>query len=580
MRLRFVKLAVLIALCCASAVAQSTTRESVASSGAQIDPGCYSASRVSAQGRYVVFATASDVLSDNDTNGVFDVFVRDRWSATTTRVSADPSGAAPNGSSANGSISADGRFVSFESGATNLVPSSTPVVGVYLYDRTLGVTERVSVSTLGGDPNGASRLPSISADGRFVAFESEATNLVPGDSNGTRDVFVRDRQLGTTERVSIGAGGIQSDGSSDEAVLSPDGRFVSFTSAATNLVVGDTNGFSDVFLRDRSLGVTERISVSSAGAQGNRASSTSTPSADGRFVVFSSEARNLVPGDTNFRQDVFLRDRRSGTTARLSVGATGAQLNDHSSRPTLTPDARYVAWESNATNVVPGDTSFDADVFVLDRHSGSVDHATLNNAGADVAGNWPSLSADGRLVVFNSSSSSIVFDDTNGTTDVFARDRSGSGVGFCFGDGSGAACPCGNIGATLAGCSNSSGSSGRLETTGSASIGVDSLVVHAFGVANGSVLFFQGTARVNAGLGSTFGDGLRCAGGVLVRLSVQSPVGGAARYPNPGDPAMSVRGAVVAGAKRTYQAWSRDVAPFCTSDGFNTTNGFELTWEP
>ena len=181
-------------------------------------------------------------------------------------------------------------------------------VDVFVHDRQTGATERVSMDSAGSQGDGVSAWPSISADGRFVAFNSDATNLVPGDTNGRTDVFVHDRQTGTTERVSADSAGV---GGGSGAALSADGRFVAFASDAANLVPGDTNGYPDVFVRDRQTGTIERVSMDSFARQGNNHSFDRAISADGRFVAFASYATNLVAGDTNRVVDVFVHDRRS-----------------------------------------------------------------------------------------------------------------------------------------------------------------------------------------------------------------------------------------------------------------------------
>ncbi|HEV8268037.1 MAG TPA: hypothetical protein VGR00_07385, partial [Thermoanaerobaculia bacterium] len=222
------------------------------------------------------------------------------------------------------SISPDGRFVAFESLCTNLAPGDSNLWrDVFVHDRWSGATERVSVATGGADGNGPSQLPAISADGRFVVFASGATNFFAGDSNGVSDVFLRDRQLGTTER--LGTGG-------SWAAISPDARFVAFASPDA-LVPGDANGLEDVFVLDRQLGTTDRVSVSTAGVAGNQSSSFPAMSPDGRYVAFQSSASSLVAGDTNGRADVFVRDRLLGTTERVSVGPGGAQAADASFSP-------------------------------------------------------------------------------------------------------------------------------------------------------------------------------------------------------------------------------------------------------
>jgi len=210
---------------------------------------------------------------------------------------------------------ANGRFVAFKSRATNLVLGDTNFVeDVFVHDRETGETTRVSVATGGEQANGPSQddEPGISADGRFVAFISEATNLVPGDTNGVKDIFVHDRQTGETTRVSVATGGGQANGPSEgQPALNGSGRFVVFSSEASNLVPGDTNGEDDVFVHDRQTGETTRVSVATGGGQGMGGGAGGSPqlSGDGHIVAFGSEATNLVPGDTNGVQDIFIHDR-------------------------------------------------------------------------------------------------------------------------------------------------------------------------------------------------------------------------------------------------------------------------------
>src|SRR5437016_5587381 len=240
-------------------------------------------------------------------------------------------------------------------------------------------TERVSVTSGGTEGNGASLGSALSADGRFVAFDSAATDLVAGDTNGVSDVFVHDRQTGTTERVSVASDGTQGNGKSGllsfafPPALSGDGRFVAFVSFATNLVAGDTNGATDVFVHDRQASTTERVSVAFYGTQGNDASSSPALSGAGRFVSCPSAATNLVAGDTNGATDVFVHDRQTGTTERVSVASGGTQGNGISAAPALSADGRFVAFHSTATNLVAGDTNGANDVFVHDRQASTTD---------------------------------------------------------------------------------------------------------------------------------------------------------------------------------------------------------------
>jgi Tol biopolymer transport system component len=338
---------------------------------------------ISSDGRFVAFASSAKNLVPNDTNGYRDVFVRDRQEGTTERVSISNSGVQATGGfpgttepsgSRYPSISADGRFVAFSSNATNLVSNDTnDYEDTFVRDRQEGTTERVSVdSSETQTSHSFSSDPSISSDGRFVAFQSASPNLVENDTNATLDVFVRDRQEGTTERVSVNSSGAQANNGSGtwaDRAISADGRFVAFTSAATNLVLGDTNGYADLFVYDRQAETTRRVSLSSSGTQANGDTEYPTISPDGRFVAFHSSplrgATNLVKNDTNNAADVFVRDMQTGTTARVSIAdSSGAQANSFSSRPSISSDGRYTTFTSGATNLVKNDTNNNYDVFV------------------------------------------------------------------------------------------------------------------------------------------------------------------------------------------------------------------------
>jgi Tol biopolymer transport system component len=348
----------------------NTTRVSVASDGTQANGGSFTPS-ISADGRYVAFASIAVNLVSGDTNGVQDIFVHDRQTGQTTRVSVASGGAQANGPSFDPSISADGRYVAFASLATNLVSGDTNnEQDIFVHDRQTGQTTRVSVATGGGQANLASSDPSISADGRYVAFESIASNLVSGDTNNTGDIFVHDRQTGATTRVSIGPGGTQANRGSLAPSISADGRYVAFHSSATNLVSGVTNGTTHIFVHDRQTGATTRVSVASDGTEGNSVSIKPSISADGRYVAFQSIATNLVSGDTNGTQDIFVHDRQTGQTTRVSVASDGTEGNSGSNDPSISANGRYVAFQSQANNLVSGDTGFITDIFIHDRQTG------------------------------------------------------------------------------------------------------------------------------------------------------------------------------------------------------------------
>ena len=240
--------------------------------------------------------------------------------------------------------------MAFESKANNLVSRDTNRESdVFVYGITNGRTTRVSVSTTGRQSNGESRGAKISADGRFVAFYSFASNLVPGDSNAAVDIFLHKRASGTTTRVSVASDEAQANSDSLFPALSADARYVAFDLAASNLVAGDTNGWTDIFLRDRDSGTTTRMSVASNGTQGNNASGRPAVSADGRFVAFISFASNLVPGDSNGTGDIFVRDRLAGTTSRVSISTGEAQGNGQSQEAAISATGRFVAFESEAS---------------------------------------------------------------------------------------------------------------------------------------------------------------------------------------------------------------------------------------
>jgi uncharacterized repeat protein (TIGR01451 family) len=393
---------VLVGPAAASSSSGVTELVSVSSAGEQANAQS-SRIAINGDGRFAAFDSFASNLVLGDTNGEPDVFLRDREAGTTDRVSVGAGGIGANGFGVEPTITGDGRFVGFTSDATNLVGSDTNgEVDVFLRDREAGTNELLSVSSAGEQGDDSSFQPDVSADGHVVAFASIAANLVPGDTNrcefagrltSCTDIFVRDRVAGTTERVSVSSAGEQANSTSDQPAISADGRFVVFTSRATNLVPGDTNDIEDVFVHDRVTGTTERVNVSSAGEQADIGLPIAIEpdiSADGRVVAFASFATNLVPGDTNASFDVFVRDRVAGTTERVSVDAAGAQANHNSGvgGTTLSGDARFVAFSSVASNLVAADTNLADDVFVKDRQTGAVERVSVDSAGAQAnAGN-------------------------------------------------------------------------------------------------------------------------------------------------------------------------------------------------
>jgi Ca2+-binding RTX toxin-like protein len=399
------------------------------SAGNQGNSSSYNPS-ISADGRFVAFYSEASNIVPGDTNNSYDIFVRDTLTNTTTLVSLDSAGNQGNSDSYSASISADGRFVAFSSEASNIVPGDTNnYADIFVRDRLTNTTTRVSVDSAGNQGNRDSYSPSISADGRFVAFYSESSNIVPGDTDENGDIFVRDRLTNTTTPVSVNSAGNQTFSESNFPSISADGRFVAFESFASDLVPGDINydtetAVRDIFVRDRLTNTTTRVSVDSAGNQAYRSSGSASISADGRFVAFSSFDSNIVPGDTNSSQDVFVRDTLTNTTTRVSVNSAGNQGNSESGSPSISADGRFVAFTSRASNIVPGDTNNSYDLFVRDTLTNTTTRVSVDSAGNQ--GNFesgsPSISADGRFVAFSSRASNIVPGQTNNTQNIFVAD--------------------------------------------------------------------------------------------------------------------------------------------------------------
>jgi Tol biopolymer transport system component len=375
---------------------------------------------ISADGRYVAFS--SSFASDGT---VFeDIFVRDLQTGTTTRASVNIAGGDSNGNSVLPSISADGRYVAFYSSASDLVSDDGNFVSdVFVRDLQAGVTTRVSVDTAGTDAERDSVDPSISADGRYVAFESAARDLVAGDDNSAADIFVRDLQAGTTTRVSVDNSGGEANAGSSNASISAIGRQVAFASEANDLVTGDGNSEVDVFVRDLQAGTTTRASVDNTGGDADAGSMAPSISAKGRYVAFESAANDLVTDDGNPLEDVFVRDMRAGTTTRVSIDPSGGDANFRTGNPSISGDGRFVAFWGEASNLVPDDGNAIHDVFVRDLKSNTTTRASLDAFGREsTEGSFePSISADGRYVAFESDGDALVPSDGNSTRDIFVR---------------------------------------------------------------------------------------------------------------------------------------------------------------
>ena len=399
----------------AAASGPGVIRVSVSTAGTQANSFSHSTA-VSAGCRYIAFTSYATNLAVGDTDGLpGGVFVRDRRTGTTQRVSVSSSGADALDESGGPQISGDGRYVSFTSGAANLAPRDTNgAEDAFVHDRRTRRTQRISVSAAGVQGNGWSLAGPLSADGRYVVFSSFATNLVRGDTNGEEDVFVRDQRTGTISRVSVSHTGAQASQAAGDATISADGRYVAFLSTAEHLVPGDTNDEADVFVRDRLAGTTRRVNVTPAGRQADRSTFQAAISGNGRYVVFSSYATTLVPGDTNDTSDVFVRDLGTGDLSRVSVSARGEQATLGSDGAVISADGRHIAFRSQAANLAPGTFDGDDRIFVRDRRLGTI------RVGPPAAWYSPlSIGDNGRCVAFASGAPNLVPDDTNEAADVF-----------------------------------------------------------------------------------------------------------------------------------------------------------------
>ena len=383
---------------------------------------------VSADGRFVAFTSGASNLVPNDTNGVDDVFVRDRQTGKTERVSLGKGGVEADYFCHSATISANGRFVAFLSAATNLLPGNeTGEQQFYVYDRQTGQIWRASVGPGGVAGNGTTQGTHISGSGRFLGFTSFADNLVaerhattpqtssfticgrpkphasvsrvpevrsaiwarrassacrrtralfqliltaremvPGASDdGIVQGYIHDRKTGKNERVTVGPGGVQPNWFFNIVTgMSVDGRFVGILSGATNLIPGGTNGQIHVFIRDRVTGKNQLASVSSDGAQGNDFSSGGELSANGRYVAFGSSSTNLVANDTNGQDDIFVHDRKTGKTRRVSAGQDGVEGNGRSNFRGPDGERAYGGVQFGTGNLVPGDSNDMPDVFI------------------------------------------------------------------------------------------------------------------------------------------------------------------------------------------------------------------------
>jgi hypothetical protein len=408
---------------------------------------------VSGSGRYAAYTSLAANIVPGDTNDIQDIYVADLIFGGTVMVSVSSDGTPGANDSERPVISYDGRFVAFTSLAANLVTGDTNgYPDVFLHDRDsdedgifdeVGAISTVRISTsasgeqgTGPAPNFA-RMASISADGRYVSFESGFTNLVPDDTNLVSDIFVKDTETGGIVVVSVSSDSVIGNLESSFGSLSANGRWVVFTSRAANLEPGDENHVNDIFVHDRDAdgdGIfdeagsisTVRVSESSLGEEADGASETyrgSTITNDGQLVVFTSSASNLVSDDNNFSKDIFLHDRSDHTTVRISMGYDGSETNGYSYFPFITPFGNQIGFVSGASNLVPNDTNYKSDIFIYDLTSGTIQRASLTADGLEADGDsgFGSFRASGTSLLFHSEASNLIPEQTIANMEIYAR---------------------------------------------------------------------------------------------------------------------------------------------------------------
>jgi len=415
-----------------SVVSTQITRPVSVNSAGMLGNGDSTYVSVSATGRFVAFSSSASNLVLGDTNHTADVFVHDRDAGTTERVSlTDFSGQIAFYDSTGPSISGDGRYVAFQCLSPNVADSTVIDTNgtwdLFVRDRLLGTTTCIS-EVSGHTYNNTSAAVVLAADGRFAAFQSYATDIVPGNPLDVTQVYVRNLATGVTVRVSESPAGEPGNSFSVAPSISAHGRHVAFLSSATNLLPA-SGSMGNAYLRDLAAGTLELVDVNSAGVAGNGSGGIPSVSAAGRYVVFPSESSDLAADDTNGVQDVFLRDRLAGTTVRVSLGSTGEQADGPSGEPSVSANGLRIVFSSTATNLVQGDLNAARDVFVRNLVLGTTERVSVSTSGVeanDTSGLFgPALSANGCIAVFSSTATNLVPSDTNGARDVFRRNICG-----------------------------------------------------------------------------------------------------------------------------------------------------------
>lgn len=385
--------------------------------GAPTDDACNSPA-ISGGGGTVAFATAASNLVPGDTDNVADIAVVGLRKGQARCVSLSTAGVKGNGASADPALDKSGRRVAFASLATNLVEGDTNLErDIFVRDVAKETTVRVSVASDGTEADGASEKPSISGNGRLVVFASHATNLVPDDTNGFEDIFLHDLVTRETRRVSLGLLGADPDGDSSLPRISANGRYVAFLSLARNLIAQTDFPTRDAFVVDLKTGVTEMVSVATTGVPSNAGSFSLAISANGRRVAFDSMGTNLVTDEVQFAgMDVFLRDRKKHTTTLMSAGPGGSAADEYSEEPDISGNGRFVGFTSLASNLVPDDTNVHSDVFRRKVKTGEMVRVSVSSEGVQGSSNsgQASLTRSGRYVAFATRANNLFDTLTNG----------------------------------------------------------------------------------------------------------------------------------------------------------------------
>ncbi len=372
--------------------------------------------------RYVLFISEATNLGVIPATQVSHLYRKDRQTGVVTLVSVNTSGQAANANVESAAMSADGRYIVFDTAATNLADDEDNETDIFLRDILLNTTTRISIGRSGADASGSSSRPSISGDGRYVVFESNADNLILGDTNSAADIFLLDRSNGVKARVSVSATGAELPSASSLGRISQDGSTISFATSES-LVPADTYSGIDVYIRSRSNPSTVNgINLSSSGEWGDDGSYYSAMSSTGRYVLFESDANSLTSDEFGSRNDVYLRDRLAGTTVRVSLTSGGDAADHNSYIGGISVDGRFATFSSAASNLIDGDTNQQADIFVRDMLTSTNYRVSMSSGGleSDHESRNPLISSNGLSIVFDSKATNLVAGDFGAYVDVYS----------------------------------------------------------------------------------------------------------------------------------------------------------------